>query len=293
MRNKTLLVVLFQMSIAANAQQISVPPPPRVMLINDRPVNQPYANQSLSSLVSKYKAAKPGHTGTGQQDLVKDFESWWTYTSQNIHLSQDFTALAPDSAVITKKRFLQLLTTGAFYPVKIDRVDEALCYRLVLLPEADKAISNATIQLAGDALYHYEMEGKNFPPFRFYDINNREYNSTNTKGKIVVFKCWFIHCEACVKEFPDLNQLVEKYKNRKDILFVSLAFDRKNELVNFLKLHPFLFSVVPSQEQFLTQKLGITSYPTHIIVGKDGRIEKVVDNSNDLAATLGIAASKK
>jgi hypothetical protein len=33
--------------------------------------------------------------------------------------------------------------------------------------------------------------------------------------KIVVIKCWYIHCAACIKEFPEVNNLVRKYKDRK------------------------------------------------------------------------------
>jgi thiol-disulfide isomerase/thioredoxin len=48
------------------------------------------------------------------------------------------------------------------------------------------------------------------------------------KGKIVVIKCWYIHCAACIKEFPEVNNLVRKYKDRKDIIFISLAEDTPN-----------------------------------------------------------------
>jgi hypothetical protein len=42
----------------------------------------------------------------------------------------------------------------------------------------------------------------------------------------------------------------------------------------------------------MSDKLGITTYPTHIIIGKDGRIVKAVDNYNDLVPALKKETSK-
>ena len=38
--------------------------------------------------------------------------------------------------------------------------------------------------------------------------------------------------------------------------------------------------------------LGVTTFPTHIIVNKDGKIVKAVSNCNDLIPALRKAASK-
>jgi peroxiredoxin len=130
------------------------------------------------------------------------------------------------------------------------------------------------------------MEGKELPNYQFEDIAGHKYNNVNTRGKIIVLKCWFIHCVACVKEFPELNKLVDNYKNRKDILFVSLAFDNKKDLKSFLKMHRFNYDVVPNQQTFMMDRLSINTFPTHIIIGKDGKIRKAVDNYKDLLPAL-------
>lgn len=129
---------------------------------------------------------------------------------------------------------------------------------------------------------HLEMEGKELPAYNFTDLNGKTYNESNTKGKIIILKCWFIHCVACVKEFPELNKLVDEYKNRSDIQFVSLATDSKEKLTLFLKTKEFKYAVVPEQEKFMSEQLHITSYPTHILIGKDGKIVKVVNSIDEL-----------
>lgn len=74
---------------------------------------------------------------------------------------------------------------------------------------------------------NYQMEGKELPDFNFTDLDGTVYDKETTAGKIVVLKCWFIGCVPCVEEMPALNKLVNQYRNQKDIVFVSLAFDKK------------------------------------------------------------------
>ena len=115
---------------------------------------------------------------------------------------------------------------------------------------------------------------------------------SNTKGKIIILKCWFIHCGTCVAEFPVLNQIVEQYKDRKDILFISLASDEKQPLVNFLKTKKFDYETVPNQKKYMIAELKVTAYPTHIVVGKDGKIKIIVGKAEDFLQTLRNEAAK-
>ena len=99
-------------------------------------------------------------------------------------------------------------------------------------------------------------------------------------------KCWFIHCQRCVQEMPELNKLVQQYKNRKDIIFISLATDTNQELKKFLTKKTFNYSVVPNQKSYITDTLNISTYPTHIIINKKGTISKVVSDYKELSVAL-------
>jgi cytochrome oxidase Cu insertion factor (SCO1/SenC/PrrC family) len=41
----------------------------------------------------------------------------------------------------------------------------------------------------------------NYSDFSFKDLNGILITNESMKGKIVVIKCWYIHCAACIKEF--------------------------------------------------------------------------------------------
>ncbi len=217
-----------------------------------------------------------------QNEILKDYETWYSYYYYRIHLSQDFIGLDVDSNKISKASFLQQLSTGSVVPFNIQTSDDVPVYKLYPLHATDSSIQSTIQQAAQNETFNYEMEGKKLPDFDFTDINNNRYNKANTKGKIIVLKCWFIKCVACVKEFPELNELVNEYKNRNDILFVSLAPDSKEALVSFLKKKPFEYAVVPDQRNYIDEKLKLYEFPTHLLINKNGTIVKVTNSISEI-----------
>jgi peroxiredoxin len=220
-------------------------------------------------------------------EIDSDFIKWWTYHSHNISLSSNFTGLNEKSDTIDKKQFLEKLTTGNYIPLKIKSDDKVEIYKLFKLDSnADKSIGSTIKNESLTNLKHFNMEGLPLPEFNFTDLNGNKYTNENTKGKTIILKTWFINCKACVAEFPELNELVENYKQRNDMIFLSLAQDSKAELENFLQKKDFEYQVVPNQKEFIDKKLNLQMYPTHIIVDKNGTIIIVVNKASEMISFL-------
>ena len=220
-------------------------------------------------------------------EIESDFIKWWTYHSYNISLSSNFTGLNEQSDTIEKKLFLEILITGNYIPLKMKSNNKDNIYKLFSLDSnADKSIGSTIKNESLTNLKHFKMEGLPLPEFNFTDLNGNNYTNENTKGKTIILKTWFINCKACVAEFPELNEFVEKYKQRNDMIFVSLALDTKAELENFLQKKDFEYQVVPNQKEFIDKKLNLQIYPTHIIVDKNGTIIKVVNKASEMISFL-------
>lgn len=220
------------------------------------------------------------------EDISKDFKTWNTYNYSNIDLAQDFIGLDTDSTKITKSEFLKRLTIGNFIPLKILIINNVPIYRLYKLRNANSDIQQTIKQSALHELSNDKMEGEELLNFNLTDLNGNVYNKTTTHKKIIVLKCWFIHCVACVKEFPELNKLVDDYKQNSKVLFISLAMDNKNELKSFLNKNIFKFAVVPDMKMYMLDTLGIYEFPTHILIDGNGKIVKVVNSVKDLIPFL-------
>lgn len=241
----------------------------------------------ILSVLACSKKTDSGQPNANFKDLEKDFITWWTYHENNIILSSNFIAIDNLSNRISKEDFFEKLTSGDYIPLKLNSKDSLVYYKLFKLDEGSNSEIRQQIKRRSTANYiHFKAEGKPFPKFQFFDLNGTEYNNENTKGKIVILKCWFIGCHACVAEFPELNKLVDNYRNRKDVVFISLATDSKEKLNQFLAQKKFNYAVVADQTKFITKELNVSSYPTHLIIDSNGIIRKVVNKADEMILAL-------
>lgn len=215
-------------------------------------------------------------TNIDGKELEKDYKNWKTYNKDNIELSFEFKSIDIDNTEITKEDFLNKLKTGLYIPLKANEGD--FTYKLHKLSEsANEKIGRAIRGLSSIAYQYFKKEGTQLPTFKFTDLNGNIYNKSNTEGKIKVIKCWFINCVVCVQEFPELNELYDKYESNDNVVFLSLAFDKADNLKSFLSKKEFRFPVIPEQKDYM-KGLEIKQYPTHIIVDEDNNIIKMVNN---------------
>ena len=238
-----------------------------------------------------------GQTNLGNPEvdpiaIQSKFVDWSSYQNRNIMLSRDFVALDSVSKVISKDAFLNELTTGNYIPIRLQSNDSLYYYKLFkIAPTSDTSIKATIIQTAFDEYEHFKMEGKPFPKFDFTDLNGNKISNETMKGKLIVIKCWYIHCPACIKEFPLVNDLVKQYKNRNDIMFVSLAEDTNEQLKAFLVKKPLSYSVIPDMKIYMNETLHLNSFPTHFLLNKEGFISKVLLNYESLEVALHNASN--
>ena len=115
-----------------------------------------------------------------------------------------------------------------------------------------------------------EIVGQASIPFSLNDLNGTTYTSEQLIGKITVLNFWFIECKPCVMEMPDLNKLVEMYKD-KDVVFLGIATNNETRLKEFLTKNDFKYKIVANGMKTATD-YGVQAYPTHIIIDQESKI---------------------
>lgn len=236
---------------------------------------------------SSFAQTKFGNPEVDPIQIQKIFTDWSAYQSKKIMLSRDFVALDILSKEISKETFLDQLANRNFIPIRLKSDDSIYYYKLFKIqPKSDTSIKATINQIGFDAYKNYKMEGTAFPHFSFTDLNGNLVSNESMKGKIIVIKCWYIHCTPCIREFPQVNRLTEEYKDRKDIVFISLAEDSPEQLKTFLARKPLSYSVIPDMKVYMNESLQLNSFPTHFILNKEGLISKVLPNFESLEVAL-------
>jgi len=106
--------------------------------------------------------------------------------------------------------------------------------------------------------------------FTVTDINGQKFILEELKGKIVVINFWFVECKPCVKEIPELNKLVEKFKDQ-GVIFLGIATNDKEQIYSFLQHTSFLYNIIPKGSD-IADLYKINTYPCHIVIDKNSTI---------------------
>ncbi|MCU1232603.1 MAG: hypothetical protein JWP63_570 [Candidatus Solibacter sp.] len=116
---------------------------------------------------------------------------------------------------------------------------------------------------------------KDAPAFHSVTFEGKALDSTDLRGKVVVANFWFTGCGPCKAEIPDLNRLTKEFAG-KDVVFLAFTLDDDMELLHrFLKDVPFDYTIVP-RSSAIADQFGVQSYPSHIVIGADGKIESML-----------------
>lgn len=118
------------------------------------------------------------------------------------------------------------------------------------------------------------------PSFAALTMDGTKIDTAALKGKVVVLNLWFINCPNCREEIKLLNQIVDQYKDNKDVVFIGLAASKKADLVKFLAKNPFKYKIVPSAEMIIFSKFGTPDkngnidigFPQHYVLDRAGNI---------------------
>ena len=140
--------------------------------------------------------------------------------------------------------------------------------------EEKKRMSEMSMQKNSSALI-----GQRTPNFKMKDINGNTISSEETKGKVVVLNFWFTSCKPCIEEIPELNEVYEKYKNNTNVVFASITFDKPDKVNSFLKKYPLKYPVVADAKE-ICDLFNITSFPTNIVIDKEGNYFDYVTGGN-------------
>jgi thiol-disulfide isomerase/thioredoxin len=117
--------------------------------------------------------------------------------------------------------------------------------------------------------------------FEFPDTNGKLVKLSDFKGKTVFLDFWYTGCGACTYFYTNVLSQVEKELHGKGVEFVTISIDAGRDY--WLKsvkggrytseLATNLYTGGVGYGHKLIKHYGIDSYPTFVVVDRDGKIE--------------------
>ncbi len=107
----------------------------------------------------------------------------------------------------------------------------------------------------------------------FQDISGKEFKLDHFRGKYVLLDFWATWCQPCIAKLDDVERLRSSASN---LVVIGMNVDLdQNDGRAFLKNKPlpWIHALLgDSQESEVARQLAISSVPTYILIGPDGRI---------------------
>jgi thiol-disulfide isomerase/thioredoxin len=152
-----------------------------------------------------------------------------------------------------------------------------------------QAVFNTNDTVAGPSpenkvkIAHYESVYKDL---ELTDSAGEKYKLSESKSKIVVINFWASWCQPCLKEFPSLVELRNKYKVE-DVLILGVNSDMEEPEKNMaktIKQYKLNFPNVLDLESEVLNKFMITAIPVSIIY-HNGKVIEVGNGEKDFMAS--------
>ena len=110
--------------------------------------------------------------------------------------------------------------------------------------------------------------------FTLKDQNGNLVSFKELQGKVIFLNFWATWCPPCQKEMPHIQELYEKYQNSDDVMIVTVVYpagekNGEQSVQDFLKENEYTMPVL-MDDGALSMAFGISSYPTTVMVQKDG-----------------------
>lgn len=126
-------------------------------------------------------------------------------------------------------------------------------------------------------------EGEKLTPAVDFNLTD-QYGNTHTlsqyKGKTISLNFWGTWCPPCRAEMPDIQKLYEEFDQEGEDALVILGVAAPNlgkeksedGIKTFLEENGYTYPVLMDTEAGLFQTYGITSFPTTIMIDRDGNL---------------------
>ena len=110
------------------------------------------------------------------------------------------------------------------------------------------------------------------PAFLVNDLDGNPVSTAAWKGKVVFINFWATWCPPCRAEIPVLIDLANRYKDRLQVVGVSVDDGDPADVKKFAKQAGINYPIVMADRAIVAEYGGVAALPTLFVVNPDGNV---------------------
>lgn len=157
----------------------------------------------------------------------------------------------------------------------------------VLAPLYKQTKQTVDKEMARKVAEEMVKEGAEAPAFTLKDLDGKDFSLASLKGKYVVLDFWGSWCGWCIKGFPDMKKVYEKYKGKVEFVGIDCN-DTEEKWKKAVAEHQIPWINVRNEgDPDVAVQYAVRGFPTKFIIGPDGKIvKKVIGESPEFYTEL-------
>lgn len=175
------------------------------------------------------------------------------------------------------KDYIGLVAGNKKFATELMSDYKAICKNPEYVEIINKAYAKATMLSAGNPA----------PDFALVDMKGKSISLSSLKGKVVFLDFWATWCKPCIAEMPNTHKLMEKFKDRTDVVFVNVNVDdnmeRWKNFVNKEKMEGTNLHADKKQSDDLHKSFNFDGIPHFVLIDKQGNLIDVNSENGEAA----------
>jgi cytochrome oxidase Cu insertion factor (SCO1/SenC/PrrC family) len=125
-----------------------------------------------------------------------------------------------------------------------------------------------------------------FRDFSGTSTDGKTFTQESLRNKVTFINFWFENCPPCIAEIDALNNLYNKYKNNPGFQFISITFEKNEDIKRIAKKYHMDYPVITLERDKIDQLNFGLGFPTNVIVDQAGKISYMKSGSALEKATV-------
>jgi peroxiredoxin len=120
----------------------------------------------------------------------------------------------------------------------------------------------------------YTKIGDQIPQFSVKDTDDKQFDISELKGKLLFINFWATWCVPCLEEMPTFeSQIWQKYRDSPNFRMLAIARQETKEIITpFKKDLKLTFPIAADPDREIYKLFGNNGIPRSYVVGTNGKI---------------------